>query len=121
VNLDLFGLPLDRLGEELVKAVSPGLVALLPATAAATRQIVRVIRKRIPSIDGNLAQSVAVGVSLSVVAVTASANGVFADGTDARELAGLLLIAAINGGLATGVNEWLTDRGGQEPEGEAGE
>lgn len=107
---DLFGLPLDRIGEQLVRAVSPGLVALLPATAAATRGIVRVIRKRIPSIDGNLAQSVTVGVSFAVVIVTASANSVFGDGTDAREIVGLLLIAAMNGGLATGLHEWLTDR-----------
>ena len=113
-GLDLFGI--DQIGEQLVRAVSPGLVALLPATAAATRQIVRVIRKRLPQIDGNYAQTVAALVSLAVVVVTASGNGVFADGTDLRECVGVLLIAAINAGLATGVNEWLTDRGDAKAE-----
>lgn len=106
--LDLFSL--DKIGEQLVQAISPGLVIMLPATAAATRQIVRVARKRVPAIDGNCAQTVAVIVSLAVVAITASGNAVFADGTDARELAGLLLIAAVNAASATGVNEWLKDR-----------
>lgn len=113
----MFGLNLNDIGAQVVQWVSPGLVVLMPAVAVATRQIVRFVRRRFwTSLDGNAVQTLTACCSVVAVTIVASTNNVFADGTDYREITGLLLLAGVNTLSAIGVNEALTDRGGSEGE-----
>lgn len=97
--------------QPLLEKVSPDLIPLIPLTAPGIKFAIDIARRSLfPRLQGNIIQTVTFLLALAVVVVEAGiATDIFANGTDVREIGGLVIVAALNSAGATWLDQLLTN------------
>jgi quinol-cytochrome oxidoreductase complex cytochrome b subunit len=102
--------------------LQPALVVLIMPAAVVCKYLLTWLRQHLLAhLDGNGVQAAAYILALVATLSLAYQAGTFADGTDVRELGGLMAVAIMVGASTIGWHETVTDRSTPREAPEGGE
>lgn len=99
---------------ELLRQTNPSALVWVAGAGVAAKFGMDLIKRFIPSLQGNLVQTATFGVSLAAAVVQAAIAGVFTGGVTVQETLSILIVGALTYLGAVGVNETLKNTNAKE-------